>query len=117
MLRRRLIEACADTASAQRIEALVAPLIGRATEDEAVVTSADTVGLSTPDTAEPMITRSLRLSLDLDTALRDLAAERGIEATTLMREILQAWVTGADISAVVRLADVQRVIASLARPA
>ncbi|MFJ9371480.1 hypothetical protein ACIRRA_44765 [Nocardia sp. NPDC101769] len=73
--------------------------------------------LPVPDTSEPMITRSLRIPLDLDTQLRDLAEERGIGATTLMREILQAWVTGADTSAVVRLADVQRVIASLARPA
>ncbi|MFJ9369594.1 hypothetical protein ACIRRA_34965 [Nocardia sp. NPDC101769] len=63
-----------------------------------------------------MITRSLRI-LDLDRQLRDLAEERGIGATTLMREILQAWVTGAGTGAVVRLADVQRVIASLARPA
>ncbi|GAB0107995.1 hypothetical protein JMUB6875_69980 [Nocardia sp. JMUB6875] len=73
--------------------------------------------LPVPDSSEPMITRSLRIPLDLDTQLRDLAEERGIGATTLMREILQAWVTGADTSAVVRLADVQRVIASLARPA
>ena len=81
-----------------------------------IATGADAT-LPVPDTAEPMITRSLRLPLDLDTALRDLAAERGIGATTLMREILQAWVTDADPSAVVRLADVHRVIASLARPA
>lgn len=70
-----------------------------------------------PDTTVPMISRSLRLPLDLDERLHELAEQRGIGATTLMREILAAGVASIDSSAVVPLADVQRVIASLARPA
>jgi hypothetical protein len=70
-----------------------------------------------PDSAVPMISRSLRLPLDLDQRLHELAEARGIGTTTLMREILTAGVATVDSSAVVPLADVQRVIASLARPA
>jgi predicted DNA-binding protein len=70
-----------------------------------------------PDTAVPMISRSLRLPLDLDEHLHELAQARGIGTTTLMREILAAGVASIDNTAVVPLADVQRVIASLARPA
>ncbi|WP_028478784.1 hypothetical protein [Nocardia sp. CNY236] len=75
------------------------------------------VDIPVPDTATPMVSRSLRLPADLYEQLHALAAERGIGATTLMREILAAGVASADNTAVVPLADVQRAIASLAHPA
>jgi hypothetical protein len=51
------------------------------------------------------------------TGLDELARERGVCATTLMRQILGAGVAELDSTAAVSLADVQRAIASLARPA
>jgi hypothetical protein len=44
---------------------------------------------------EPLVVRSLRLPLDVETRARAIAEQRGIKVTTLMRE----WVTAAVIEA------------------
>jgi predicted DNA-binding protein len=72
-------------------------------------------GLPTPDTETPMVSRSLRLPVDLDERLRALAQTRGIGATTLMRQLIEAGVMELDDTAVVPLADVRRALAALAR--
>ncbi|MFI1916794.1 hypothetical protein [Nocardia sp. NPDC020380] len=82
-----------------------------------LIENGDDRQLPVPDTSEPMVSRSLRLPLSLDERLRAMATERDIPHTTLMREILEAYVADADTSAVVRLSDVQRAIARLAHPA
>jgi hypothetical protein len=51
-----------------------------------------------------LVTRSLRIPLSLD----ERARERGVGATTLMRQILEAGVAELDSTAAVSLADVQR---------
>jgi predicted DNA-binding protein len=72
-------------------------------------------GLSTPDTEVPMVSRSLRLPVDLDERIRHLAQARGVGATTLMRQLIEAGVMELDDTAVVPLADVRRALAALAR--
>jgi predicted DNA-binding protein len=62
-----------------------------------------------------MVSRSLRLPLDLDERVRELARARGVGATTLMRQFIEAGVMELDETAVVPLADVRRVLAALAR--
>lgn len=74
-------------------------------------------GLPVPDTEVPMISRSLRLPLDLDERVRALAAARGIGPTTLMRQLVEAGVMDLEDTALVPLADVRRALAAIARPA
>jgi predicted DNA-binding protein len=71
--------------------------------------------LPAPDTDTPMVSRSLRVPIDLDQRVRDLAEARGVGVTTLMRQFIEAGVAELDDSAVVPLADVRRVLAALAR--
>ncbi len=71
--------------------------------------------LPVPDTDIPMVSRSLRLPIDLDQRIRELAESRGVGATTLMRQFIEAGVAELDDTAVVPLADVHRVLAALAR--
>jgi predicted DNA-binding protein len=72
-------------------------------------------GLPTPDTEVPMVSRSLRLPVDLDERIRGLAQARGVGTTTLMRQLIEAGVMELDDTAVVPLADVRRALAALAR--
>lgn len=71
--------------------------------------------LPVPDTDVPMVSRSLRLPIDVDQRIRDAAEARGIGATTLMRQFIEAGLAELDESVAVPLADVRRVLAALAR--
>jgi predicted transcriptional regulator len=71
--------------------------------------------LARPDGPEPMVSRSLRLPLDLDERIRAVAESRGIGATTLMREWIEKGLAELDQGATVPLADVIRVLASLSQ--
>ncbi len=71
--------------------------------------------LAAPDSDVPMVSRSLRLPVDLDERVRELAEVRGIGATTLMRQFIEAGVAEMDETAVVPLADVHQALAALAR--
>ncbi|HET8682370.1 MAG TPA: hypothetical protein VFM54_10920 [Micromonosporaceae bacterium] len=71
--------------------------------------------LPVPDTDVPMVSRSLRLPVGMDQRIREAAEARGIGATTLMRQFIEAGLAELDDSAVVSLADVRRVLATLAR--
>ena len=72
--------------------------------------------LSVPDTDVPMVSRSLRLPVDVDQRIRQAADARGIGATTLMRQLVEAGLADLDDNAVVALADVRRMLATLANP-
>jgi len=75
----------------------------------------DEAGLPVPDTATPMVSRSLRLPLELDQAVRVAAEARGMAATTLMREFIEAGLAEiTEETALVPLAEVRRLLASLA---
>ncbi len=76
--------------------------------------TATDANLPIPDTDVPMVSRSLRLPLELDQRLRQVAAARGIGATTLMRQFIEAGLAEMDDTAVVPLADVRRLLATLA---
>jgi hypothetical protein len=70
-----------------------------------------------PDTDEPMISKSLRIPLSLDEALSAAAAEREMRPSALARQILEAGVVALTAEQVmVPLADVQRLLLTLARP-
>jgi predicted DNA-binding protein len=69
---------------------------------------------STPDTATPMVSRSLRLPLDTYQRLVDAAAARQLPITTLMRDLIEAGLAELDDTATVPLADVRRALAALA---
>jgi len=71
--------------------------------------------LPAPDTEVPMVSRSLRLPLDVDQRVREVARARGVGATTLMRQFVEAGLAELDETAVVPLADVRRALAALAR--
>jgi predicted DNA-binding protein len=81
----------------------------------AAIAEGDEADLPAPDTDVPMVSRSLRLPVDLDQRIRQLAEARGVGATTLMRQFIEAGVAELDDTAVVPLADVRRVLATLAR--
>jgi hypothetical protein len=68
-----------------------------------------------PDSPEPMVSRSIRLPLDLDERIRTAAEARGLGATTLMRQWIEKGLAELDPSATVPLADVIRVLASLSQ--
>ena len=74
------------------------------------------VDLPVPDSEVPMVSRSLRLPLEVDQRIRDVAQKRGVGATTLMRQFIEAGLAELDDTAVIPLADVRRVLAALARP-
>jgi predicted DNA-binding protein len=72
--------------------------------------------LPAPDTDVPMVSRSVRLPLDLYERVRTAADERGLGVTTLMRQWIEAGLADMDDSATVSLADVRRALAALAHP-
>lgn len=80
----------------------------------AVIAGGAGANLPVPDTDVPMVSRSLRLSLDLDRRVRECAEVKGIGATTLMRQLIEAGLADLDDTTVVPLADVRRVLAALA---
>lgn len=92
--------------------------------DDAVGTSlAGTLGggesapLGAPDTDTPMVSRSIRLPLDIYQRLTEAAEARHIGVTTLMRDLIAAGLADLDDATLVRLADVHRALAALgARP-
>jgi predicted DNA-binding protein len=71
--------------------------------------------LPTPDTDEPMVSRSVRLPVATYERVRAAAESRGIGVTTLMRQWIEAGLTDMDESATVSLADVSRALAALAQ--
>ena len=82
----------------------------------AVIANGTEAHLPVPDTDVPMVSRSLRLPIDVDQRIRAAADARGIGATTLLRQFIEAGLAELDDSAVVPLAEVHRVLAALARP-
>src|SRR5262249_60248857 len=72
--------------------------------------------LPAPDTDVPMVSRSLRLPVDVDQRIRAAAEARGIGATTLMRQFVEAGLADPDNSAVVPPAAVHPVLAPPAPP-
>jgi predicted DNA-binding protein len=76
----------------------------------------DEQGLPAPDADVPMVSRSLRLPLDLYQRVCAAANDRGVGVTTLMRQFVEAGIAELDDSAVVTLADVRLALASMARP-
>ncbi|MBQ1026688.1 hypothetical protein [Micromonospora sp. C95] len=81
-----------------------------------LIDDSQAVGLPTPDTETPMVSRSVRLPLETYERVRAAADARGIGVTTLMRQWIEAGLADLDDSATVSLADVRRAIASLAHP-
>ncbi|MEV4710163.1 hypothetical protein [Micromonospora sp. NPDC049374] len=81
-----------------------------------LIDESQAVGLPTPDTETPMVSRSVRLPLETYERVRAAADARGIGVTTLMRQWIEAGLADLDDSATVSLADVRRAIASLAHP-
>jgi len=73
------------------------------------------VDLPAPDTAEPMVTRTVRLPVRVSKMLDDAAGQRDIGPTVLARQMIEAGLAelAADTT-MVPLADVRRIIASLA---
>jgi predicted DNA-binding protein len=67
-----------------------------------------------PDTDVPMVSRSVRLPLDLYERVREAADGRGLGVTTLMRQWIEAGLADLDDSTTVSLADVRRALAALA---
>jgi hypothetical protein len=65
---------------------------------------------------EVMVGRGLRLPLEVDRAFREIAADRGMAPSSLIRQWIEAGVAGerAD-AAVVPLAELQEAIAKLTR--
>jgi predicted DNA-binding protein len=81
-----------------------------------LIDEAQPVGLPTPDTDMPMVSRSVRLPLETYERVRAAAEARGIGVTTLMRQWIEAGLAELDDSATVSLADVRRALAALSRP-
>ena len=81
-----------------------------------VIAEGDEMGLPVPDTDVPMVSRSLRLPVDLYQRLCAAAEDRGVGVTTLMRQLIEAGAAELDDTAVVALSDVRRLLAGLARP-
>lgn len=73
-------------------------------------------GLPVPDTDVPMVSRSLRLPLELYQRVVAAAQQRGVGVTTLMRQFVEAGIADLDDGAMVSVADLRLALASLARP-
>lgn len=73
--------------------------------------------LPTPDSDQPMVSRSVRLPLHTYERVRAAADARGIGVTTLMRQWIEAGLADLDESATVSLADLRRALATLPRSA
>lgn len=83
-----------------------------------LITEGAPADLPTPETDEPMVSRSVRLPLDTYERVRAAAEDRGIGVTTLMRQWIEAGLADLDDTTTVSLADVRRALAALAtRPA
>jgi len=82
-----------------------------------VIADGGELGLPEPDTDVPMVSRSLRLPVELYQRLCAAAEDRGVGVTTLMRQLIEAGAADLDDTTVVTLADVRRLLGSLARPA
>jgi predicted DNA-binding protein len=81
----------------------------------ALATGAE-AGLPVPDTTTPMVSRSLRLPLELDQAVRAAAEARGIPATTLMRRFIEAGLAElTEDTALVPLGEARLLLATLAK--
>jgi hypothetical protein len=65
-----------------------------------------------PD-GEPKVVCSLRLPVDVYQRLRDVAAERGVKPTALMRDWVVAGLAAADDDRTISVADLLRVVAAL----
>jgi predicted DNA-binding protein len=76
----------------------------------------DDAGLPVPDSDVPMVSRSLRLPVDLYQRVCAAAHERGVGVTTLMRQFVEAGMAEVDDGAVVSVADLRRALGALARP-
>lgn len=78
----------------------------------------EVAGPSGGDEAEIMIGRGLRLPVALDMKVREIAAKRGVAASTLIRQWIEMGVAGEDSNAaVVPLAELEAAIARLSRRA
>jgi hypothetical protein len=62
---------------------------------------------------EPKVVCSLRLPVDVYQRLRDLAVERGVKPTALMRDWVVAGLAAADDDRTISVADLLRVVAAL----
>jgi predicted DNA-binding protein len=80
-----------------------------------LITDGAPAELPTPDTDEPMVSRSVRLPLDTYERIREAADARGLGVTTLMRQWIEAGLADLDDTATVTLADVRRALAALAQ--
>jgi predicted DNA-binding protein len=84
-------------------------------EDHAdAITDASAVDHPVPDTEIPMVSRSVRLPLDVYEAVRQAAEARGVGVTTLMRQFIEAGLAELDETAMVPLGDARRALAALA---
>jgi len=80
-----------------------------------VITNGVEADLPAPDTTEPMVTRTVRLTVSTSRLLDEMAAGRDIGPTVLARQFIEAGL--AELNAdntMVPLADVRRLLASLA---
>ena len=72
-------------------------------------------GLPVPDTTEPMVNRSLRISAATSRQLEAAATARGIGPAVLARQLIEAGLAELDAeTAMVPLAEVRRLLAELA---
>lgn len=72
--------------------------------------------LPVPDTAEPMVTRSVRLPVGVSRRLDEAARARGTGPTVLARQLIETGLAELDADAtMVPLAEVRRLLASLAQ--
>lgn len=91
--------------------------VGRAMTEDLSDQMADAeVEAAAGSETEVMVGRGLRLPLEIDRAVREIAADRGIAPSTLIRQWIEAGVAGerAD-AAVVPLTELQAAIAKLTR--
>ncbi len=93
--------------------------VGRAmTEDLSDQMREGDVAEPTGGDTEVMIGRGLRLPVALDTRVRDIADARGMPASALIRQWIEAGIAGEDSdAAVVPLAELEAAIARLSRRA
>jgi hypothetical protein len=70
--------------------------------------------LPAPDTTEPMVTRTFRLPVSMSKLLDEAAASKGIGPTVLGRQFIEAGLADLADTAMVPLADVRRLLASIA---
>jgi hypothetical protein len=94
----------------------MAAVVGAVADGEMTFEDGYEVSLPSAPDSEPKVVCSLRLPVDVYQRLRDVATERGVKPTALMRDWVLAGLAATEEDRTISVADLLRVVAALPQP-